>query len=121
MNQQQRKYALERVTTIKQQKIQGAKDKYITKGNRLSGTERLKALKAGEFTVNPKVRSITDYQDIHSVLIFDGESETVENTEALSKAKTTLESEANKVADQIMLGDAQAALRLIEAFSSKEV
>lgn len=116
MNQQQKKYAMGRLATIRSRRESELKQKYTTPAVAHTPSERAAMFKRGEFTVDKSVKRITGYTDLLEVVQFKGEREATVNQAALDKAKAALLKEYNKACDELMLGDETKALALIKAF-----
>lgn len=112
MNTVQRKYALERVSAILSRKVREITDKYTTPA--ASATEVAAAFKKGKVALK-QFDSIGRYrylEDIFDLSAFNAKI----NTEAVSKETMKVEAEADRIRDQIMLGDAEEALTLLQTF-----
>lgn len=118
MNQQQRKYALARVAEIKNYKIKKLQEDCETKAVYLSEKERFQAFQKGQFRIKKDISKISNYTDVVSVIAFDAEKERSFDDQKFKRESIKIEKEANKVSDEIMLGDAQEAMRLLEKFES---
>ena len=116
MNQQQRKYARERVEQIKRRRIQEIKEKHTKKSVLLSPTERLRALKKGEFSVRPGIYEVGTHARLCDVLAFKGERDPSRDDDAIARETAQIEREAGRIVDELMLGDATAALEAIREF-----
>lgn len=119
MNQTQRKYARERVEAIASRARENVQKHYTTPGNSLSATERFKEFKAGRFKIKKGVDSVNTYTDVCDIVEFDKETKTKKNTVKIQKETEQINTALNKVIDEIMLGDNEKALKLIEAFDKK--
>ena len=118
MNQQQRKYALDRVNSIVCAQVDLVKDKHTKKAVRLHSGARFQEFKAGRWVIKKGVSSISGYTDITDILDFTEECDEVKNDDAIDKDVLKIRKAASKVSDQIMLGDTEVALKLLEAFAS---
>jgi len=116
MNQQQKKYAMERLATIRKRRETELTQKYTTPESIHTPSERAAMFKRGEFTVNKSVKRITNYTDLTDVVQFKGERPATVNQPALDKAKAALFKEYHKACDELMLGDETKALALIKSF-----
>jgi len=117
MNQQQRKYALDRVNSIVCAQVDLVKDKHTKKAVRLGTNERFNAFKAGRWVIKKDIKALSQYTDIVDVLDFTEECDEVKNDDAIDKDTLSIRKAASKVSDQIMLGDTEVALKLLEAFA----
>lgn len=118
MNQQQRKYALARVSEIKEYKLLKLKEECTEKEARLNDKERLEAFKKGEFKIRKDVSKISTYTHIVNVVTFNAEKEKVFFDKIFTAKSALIEKQASKVADEIMLGDALEAMKLLEKFEA---
>lgn len=116
MNQQQKKYALERITEIYKKKSAAIKEKHTTKAVRLSPQERLKAFKSGKFKIRPDASTIGSYTDVVDIITFNDEAPEKADDKKISALQDALDKEYNRVRDEIVLGDPGAALELIRKF-----
>lgn len=116
MNQQQKKYAQSRVSAIYERRQHDLRKLHTTPAVRLTSTERATAIRAGKAKLLPEVKRISNYDDVIDVFVFDGErAEKIDNAK-LEKALAELKTEFNNVMDELMLGDAEEAIKLIKAF-----
>lgn len=120
MNQQQRKYAKERVSGLTQQKINEIKQRFVTKGSSLTDTDRLKEFKKGNFKVSADVKYIDHYTRVTNLITFTNDVPDEFDKEGYDKAVETIRTRSNVVLDEIMLGDAEEAYRLIQSFKDEE-
>lgn len=118
MNQQQRKYALARVSEIKTVKIERLKKELTKPAVRLNKEQRLSAFRKGEFTIKKEATEISNYTYVVDIISFNAESEEKFDKEKFHKQSLLIEKQANQVSDEIMLGDAQEAMRLLEKFEA---
>lgn len=117
MNQQKQKYALERVQGIYAQKVEEIENKYTTPDVTLTKEERCKLLKSGTIKVKKGITRIDTWSDVMDVFDFSKhESEGERDNKKIDTEVTKLRIEYNKVRDEIVLGDEEEALKLIQAF-----
>lgn len=116
MNQQQKKYAMERLSSIFRQRKAAIKKKHTTPAVVKSAKERAAMFKRGEFTVKSGVKAISSYTDVEDIVTFKGEREQSQNDTAIEKEVSALWAEYNEACDELMLGDEEKALQLIKAF-----
>lgn len=114
MNQQQRKYATERVDAILTKKIAELKTKHTVPGKSLTRDEKLALLNSGKV----KVTFEAGYYASNIEVKYDFKN--YEKAEALSaagaKAIEAIRKKAQETKDTIMLGEASAAAQAIAAF-----
>ncbi len=120
MNQQQRKYAIERIDQICQSKVKNIKKVYGE--TTLTTQDKIRQIEDGvaEFKLPDKVNKYTDLMDCYRYL---GESsvEELEVMDSTIKGKTEeVKQEASSVKDLIMLGDSSEALEAIKSFESSK-
>jgi len=125
MNQQQKKYALKRIETIRDEKVKATRGKAKYEAERFTDRERFEAFKKGEYKMRPGVTEIGGWTDLVKVCVFKDEENIKKIELANSKIKRDIEkkvreivNEADNVADEVMLGDEKEALRLIRAFAA---
>ena len=117
MNQKEKQYALDRVTAIANSKISAIKAKHTTPGTLLNSEQRLAALKKGEFKLKPGLTQVRGYDEIRDVFTFPGDKAGSEDTKRIEAETDKVQAEATRIKDQLMLGDSQQALDLIDNFS----
>ena len=115
MNQQQRKYARERVEQIFKSASDDLRKKHTTQAVRLTEKQKIAALKKGEFKVLNTARNRCGY--LSEFVSFDAEKEKTVSIE-LNPALKKLENKKNAVLDKIMLAESEEALKAIEKFQS---
>jgi len=117
MNKQEKQYAMNRIDEIVCHKVSAIKDKHTTAAVSLTDTQRLQAFKAGKYKIKADVSKITRYTDLCDVIEFPDEKAGKANREKIDSESAKVTSEAVKIKDKLMLGDASEALAMIEAFS----
>ena len=117
MNQKEKQYALDRISQIANQKIAAIKLKHTKEGVSLTSAERLAALKNGDFKVRPGINGVPTYAEIKNVFIFTAEKAAQSDDVKIEAEIAKVGREATRIKDQLMLGDSQEALQLIEQFS----
>lgn len=117
MNKQQKDYAIGRINSITAEKIAAIKAKYTKPGIKLSPEERLVALKQGKFKVRTSVSAIYSSTDVEDAVLFTGERETQRDDVKIDAESAKVHAEATRIKDQLMLGDSEQALAMIEKFS----
>lgn len=107
MNQQQKKYLLNRVDSICFQKRKEAKEKYKLEVKTLDNVEKYDLLKKGKVPLQD-VSKVTIYRSSSLDVFFDFskfEQRNLYDLEKLNAADTKIIKEATKIKDKIMLGD----------------
>lgn len=112
----QRKYVEKRLAELVEQKTHASREKHTTDGVELSGEARVAALKAGKFKVKPSCTSIGKYTDVVDALIFTEEKPSKFNNEAHIKDVLRIKREADAIMDELMLIDADEALKKLQSF-----
>ena len=116
MNASEKKYAITRLTNIRDKKLQAITARHTTPGFTLTSSQRAVALKKGEFKVNPDMKHVESYTNVRTVIIFNDEKAKKVNNAAIAKETKAIRTAYNRVCDQVMLGDGSKALALIEKF-----
>lgn len=112
MNQSQIKHALARANAIRSTKQAAAKKAFDNKVRSLSLDEKLKALKAGKFSISKNTTSwrssLEEYLTFHDAVPFDHI--------AYQKDVDAITASYDKLVDELVLGDQTRALELLRAF-----
>lgn len=116
MNQTQVKYARERAASIYKRRCADLTKKHTVEAVILTTDEKLKALKAGAFTVKPAKDRRSNYSWSENV-IFAGEIKGGLD-DKYEMAKAQLDAAFTRLNDELVLGDNEQALRLLEAFDA---
>jgi len=120
MNLEQKRYALNRIEQIKNQKIQSARDKFRIKAVRMSSSERIDLIYAGKVKLLPK-NQIHHYTDLCDGFDFS-KFETQEGFRTgFEELQNTINKLANGSRDQVMLGECEEALNLIKQLEDLKV
>ena len=123
MNQTQRNYAIEQLNGIRADRVRDFTQAHTVPGARLSQKEKVKALRKGEFKILPEADvGYSTYNEHHSfaladVVTFPGERKAVVNKKAVDAFTAKETKRYRGVVNEIMLGDSDVALKLIEAYS----
>lgn len=112
MNQQQLKYAQKRAEEIFERRLAALKKSLVVKEVNLSFEEQIKALKAGEFSV--VVPKDSWRRSISECIKFHGEK--ASDTSAFDKASSKLHKEYRRLLDELVLGDNDIALSMLQKF-----
>ena len=119
MNQTQKKYAIERVNQISMQKCTKVELEYTVKSVRLTMDMKIKMVQKGKvpFKKNHTYQNGTIYlKEIFDFSSFEKDGGT---DYSKSRKKTDpIRKECQRIKDQIMLGGAEEALKMIEKFQS---
>jgi hypothetical protein len=115
MNQQQRKYAKERVEQIFRSALIKLEKKHTTPAVSLSSKQKVAAIKKGEFKVLAPGRHNSNY--LSEYVSFNAEKERSVSSE-LETEREKLTNKKDSVLDKIMLAESEEALKAIEKFQS---
>lgn len=119
---QQVKYAVARIDQIAQE-LSDRAGLGGPSSERLSGKERLGALKSGQFRIKAGVTEVSTYADVKDVIEFTGEIENTRRLEAFNKIRDAkrekIWARANALKDELMLGDAAHALTMLQQFEKE--
>lgn len=116
MNLQQKNYALNRATEIKNTKINELKNKCTTKAIQITKLEKLELIAQGKVKIKKGYKSIPEYQmdDIHKVFDFSSyEKPEKFDDKTYNEKSSVIIKKVTEIKDKIMLGDAEEALRLL--------
>jgi len=117
MNQQQLKYAKQRVDDLYSAKKTALRNKFTIPGVCLTEDEKLEALRKGEYEVTPAIQGYGD-RSWHYRIHFPQERPTVVDKVAVDAAEKELKATYRKLMDELMLGDNEQALQLIKEFEA---
>lgn len=134
MNQQERKYLIERINQVANQKLEQARTLIVvTPEIRLSDLERFNALKNGDFTIKKSYRfsyggrthifaeqGVPADMHLRHVLAFKGERDESKDTTKYDAAVEKIQTEVTNIKDQVMLGDSKEAMKMLQAFKNKK-
>ena len=118
MNHKQREYALTRVNQILANRLGALATRFKAEVKLLTDRERADLLRKGKVKLKASVEQVTTWTDVVDAFDFSPFEQREKTTPEYAPAAKALEDEAQKVRDQIMLGDAEEAMRLLESFSS---
>ena len=122
MKPAEQKYAMERVRLIGRGKINAIREAMpLLKPKALTYGQALRLIKTGKiklkFRTGKKLDSYDDFKDAFDVSDYHTYGSQDEyDVEAFEKKVGPIRKEIRRIQDQIMLGDAEKALKLIEAF-----
>ena len=119
MNQQQKRYAEKRIDELKEQKLKKISDENTTKSLTLSPLERAILIRDGNVTmVELPTESVHSLNYIENLYDFsEHEVKYYFDNDAYKAASTLIINEAIRINDSLILGDAEEAIALIEAFT----
>ena len=116
MNQQQRKYVLERISAIEDQAAKKIADKHTTVGVYLTWDMKRALINSGEVKL---LRDTRGYKNVEDAFDWSKhERKKKINSAALSADLAKLGAQATKARDELMLGDTAEALALIQRLES---
>ena len=119
MNQQQRTYAIGRINSIVGSRLDKVTAKHTQVAVTLSRAERLTEFVAKRWVMVDGITGISSYDNLDEIITFKKEKRKVINKDAISKEMSLVVIAAEDAKDRIMLGDTEAALKLLEAFYLK--
>lgn len=119
MNKRQQEYVMNQLEKIAREKIYALSSKH--KPVDLSPEQMVKALLAGDFTINKKGDRLYYCDNSASIIQFNAEKNngTLEKQFAADKKKVW--EEVNRIERELVLGDSKDALELIKAFEKFSV
>jgi len=126
MNQTQKNYAMDRIRGIERDKIQALRNKFTHPGKILTGEEKIELLLEGSVSLkgsdelktiarrynNPNINDVFDFTEFECPEKFEGKS--------FDKEKAKIIKQSTKIKDQLMLGNAEKALKMITDFETKK-
>lgn len=113
MNQFEAKYARQRAEEIYKTKDAALQKKHRVVGNTLSNDQKIAALEANEFTINPDLSTYWYYR-----IVFNGETKSYFDQVAYDAEAKPLKAQYHAVLDEIILGDNEKAIALLREFAS---
>ncbi|MRN66388.1 hypothetical protein [Brucella sp. 10RB9213] len=120
MNQQQTKYTLARVDTIERQKLEEARTKHRIPAKVITKKEAQRLIVKGE--VKPiKVRDgeFSSYDDVMDFFDFSKFHHGQKLADAFTPDEAAIKAQANRIRDEIVLGDNAQALALLREFAGE--
>jgi hypothetical protein len=125
MNKREQEYAIERINYLANQKLEAIKDALpVLKPKRITYTKAVALIKQGKILINPKFRnkelySNDDFDNVFDVTKYHEEryNFTPYDEDKFKKKAAPIYAEVTRIKDQIMLGDATEALKMIEEFA----
>jgi len=122
MTQGQRKYAIAKVTELRNMKLSRASEDCFIKGKTLSNRERVALIRGGKVHLNPPriLNDLSDYALDHIDKVFDFSEFEYPNsyTKPYAGRVAKINQAYEKACDEIMLGDASDAQEIIKAFEA---
>lgn len=114
MNQQQRNYAIERISETKKAKIAAVTERFTTQEKKVSSEEKIEMIRRGKVKLNKTVRN-------HDYLVNSFDFSKHESEKKIDHAKAdpiiaSINEAARKATDNIMLAGDAEALKAIEDF-----
>lgn len=117
MNQQQRKYAMQRMAELLRKKNKALKEEYKVPGKQLTWQEKIALVKRGKVSIRPKYADSTDsYARLNDLFDFSEHEKRESQRSGYTAALDKLEKKGKRICDELMLGDAEEAKRLIQEF-----
>lgn len=119
MNQKQREYAVSRVNGIEREKLNLLRRETTTPEVALSEENKVDLIRRGKVKLNPD--KLSEYSSHHVFNAFDfsaHEKGAVFDEKSFNKGAALINSEGQRVKDEIMLGDAETAKKLVQEFAA---
>lgn len=120
MDQSQRKYAMERVKELLQEKTTALRKKHLKASKPLTPEQKLQMIYNGtvDMVTRRKWTSTMLFIDAYDFKGLNGEL--VLDEKAFEKESIPLHRKAAAIRDQIMLGDTDTAIKLLEEFAKEK-
>lgn len=120
MNKTQIEYAFRRIDEMLSARTQASIEKNTTPARVVDDAMRAELIRSGKVKLRPDVKSIRHYADVVDVFDFSKFSAPAKTDQkAIDKELRTYRVEAQQLKDNIMLGDAEAALAALGDFAKK--
>lgn len=124
MKPAEQKYAMSRIDDLCDQKLRMIEESMpVIKAKKITYEQAVRKIKKGEIKLCPakKNRPLHNYDDFEDIFDLNGHhdyrSSDTYDKKAYKKKEAPVLIEAQRIKDQIMLGDATEALKMIEAFA----
>lgn len=122
MNQFKTSYVLNRLKQLEHEKLNVLEKKLLKPAKELTDEERFKLLKAGKVKLQKDRTKVSEYDDIRRVFDFSPfEWEESHDDKTYDKKRLEISQSAQKVRDEIVLGDEQEALELLKKFEDNNL
>lgn len=123
MNLSQKKYAMDRVNQIEYAKIREIEKKFTVPEVKLTNIDRIRLVRSGKAKLisNTKILEFSNHTRDYISYMFDfsnHESVSKTNSASVKKASAPIKKKSQEIKDQIMLGDAEEALKMITELES---
>lgn len=116
MNQTQIKYARERAAAIHKRRSADLQAEHTIAPVTMTVDEKLKAIKSGAFSIVPPKDRQSGYNSGWSTHVIFRDEVKGGLSPSFGKAKAKLDAAFTKLNDELVLGDNEMALKLLEAF-----
>lgn len=125
MNPQQRKYALNRIEVLERIKIREAENKFTTPEVKVTNEEKYKLIAAGKVKIFPYEKIIRNHYscpDLYPSFDFSAyEKAAVLDKKKFEAIRNEVSDLAQRAKDQIMLGDCNEAIKIIEKLEAIKI
>lgn len=124
MNQHQKKYALHRIEGLQAIKLREAEEKFTTKEVKISDEQAYKLIATGKVKIKPyaEIKQRYSSPDLFPSFDFSDHEKVAKLDESkFNPLKESIFLLAQKAKDQIMLGDCEEALKLIDKLDSIKI
>lgn len=121
MNQQQVKYTTARIDALERRKLEALRVEYQVPAKSISDLEVVALIKSGSVPFREVVeRDRGSYLQVSDVFDLSAHTWYQHQRAGYEEAVAKVKAEANRVRDEVMLGDNAAALELLRAFEAGE-
>jgi hypothetical protein len=118
VNQSQIRYSRERAKAIFERRERQLREAHTVEPKLLTTEQKLKSLKAGQFSVSRTPYGGTYNPSWYQFVVFPDEIKGGLNQPAFDKAKAALDAAYTKLNDELVLGDNELALKLLADFDA---
>lgn len=118
MNTTQMKYALARVGEVAARKTRELQDALTTPAKDITEKERAELVRSGKVKLHSHITAISSYADVVNVFDFSKYTHGKIISPEFTKEAGDIATQADRIRDQIMLGDESVAMKLLEAFAA---
>ena len=118
MRQDQIKYARERITAIRDERLEAAKKSCVVTPKTLTNAEKAKAIRTGDACLKLPIKLTATLEASYD--FGDVPSNPVLNNDAYTKKAAPIRRRAAEIMDLLMLGDAAKALAAVQAYCKEK-
>lgn len=118
----ERNHLLGRIRTVEAHKLEGIKKRKVKAARSLSPAKRYSLIKAGKVKLKKDIREISEYSDVVKVFDFSAyEWDDIFDEVGYFNARSKVVSAANKIRDEVVLGQPKKALKLLAKFEKLNI